>query len=122
MSAIQSLNIPSSIEGRSLRGEQRAELRERLLRRFDTQGGAGGVQREFSATLQNLPRVGSDRIGAMLTRLDTNGDGQVNRAELEALAARRGGLLGLLMGQDRAQQAAGFQHAATRYADAARRG
>ena len=97
MSAIQSVNIPTSAEGRGLRMEQRAALRERLFQRLDTDGSGGVSRQEFATARQNLPGAGqsrgmagaADRIGALLTRLDGDGDGQVSRAKLDAAMARR---------------------------------
>ena len=90
MSAIQSLSIPTSPEGRGMRLEQRAVLRDRLFQRLDTTAGGGVSRQEFLGARQNVPGAGNlDRIGAMLMRLDGDGDGQVSRAELDAAMTRR---------------------------------
>lgn len=135
MPAIQTTSIPAQAETRTLRGEMRAALQERLFRRLDADRSGGVTRQEFSAALQTLPGGGAaratDRIAALAMRLDGDGDGQVSRAELaaarrrparggEAPGVQGGGLLGLLMGHG--QPAAAPRHAAARYAEAVTRG
>lgn len=140
MSAIQSLTIPTGAEARAVRAEQRAAMRERLFQRLDRDGSGGISRQEFLHVLQNLPGAGSsghagaqDRVAAIMTRLDADGDGQVSAGELDMAMSRRegttpradaagplGGLLGPLSAPASAH---GAPAAAARYAQAvARRG
>jgi len=98
MSAIQSLAVPAGTETRAVRAEQRAAMRERLFQRLDRDGSGGISRQEFSRALQNLPGGGNsaaatgtqDRVAAIMTQLDTDGDGQVSAGELDAALNRRG--------------------------------